>query len=218
MSRFLNELEARDLLSEYKIPMAKSFLIKEKDELAELNEMMDFPVVMKILSPDIQHKTEAGCVFVGVSGDETEGVYEQILVNAEAYDSLAVIDGILVQELAEKGLEIIVGLKRDPQFGPVIMVGTGGIYVEVFKDVAVRLVPLDREEARRMLEETKLCEIVRGARGMQYDEAELLETLLKISALVTDRPDIEEIDINPLFLYEKGKGVKGVDALIKISE
>jgi len=217
MSRFLNELEARDCLSEYQIPMAKSFLIRDKSEIAGLTAQMDFPVVMKILSADIRHKTEAGCVFVGVGAEETEAVYNQILANAKAYDSQAVIDGVLVQELAAKGMEVIAGMKKDPQFGPVIMVGTGGIYVEVFKDVAIRLVPLNKEEARKMLEETKLCEIIRGARGIEYDEAELISILLKLSDLAQNWPDIEEIDINPLFLYEKGRGAKGVDALIKIS-
>lgn len=218
MSRFLNELEARDLLAEYQIPMAKSFLIKDKSEIAELATRMNFPVVMKILSADIQHKTEAGCVFVGVAAEEVGQVYDQILSNAGTYDRQARIDGVLVQELAAKGLEVIVGMKKDPQFGAVIMVGTGGIYVEVFKDVAVRLTPLNREEAQRMLEETKLCEIIRGARGMQYDEEELISILLKLSDLTRHRPDVEEIDINPLFLYEKGIGAKGVDALIKITE
>lgn len=218
MSRFLNELEARDLLSEYDIPMAKSFLVKAKADLTGLKEQMDFPVVMKILSSDIQHKTEAGCVFVGVGEEDTEKVYEQILENAKSYDSQAKVDGVLIQELAAKGLEVIVGMNQDPQFGPVIMVGTGGIYVEVINDVAMRLMPLSRDEARRMLAETKLSKIIRGARGTEYDEEELIGILLKISKLVQERPDIEEIDINPLFLYDKGKGAKGVDALIKITD
>jgi len=218
MSRYLNELEARDLLAEYQIPMAKSILIRDKAEIADLKEKIDFPVVMKILSADIQHKTEAGCVFVKVAKEEAGQVYDQILGNAREYNSQARIDGVLVQELAAKGLEVIVGMKKDPQFGPVIMAGTGGIYVEVFKDVAVRLTPLSREEAQRMLEETKLCEIIRGARGMQYDEDKLVSILLKLSDLIHNRPDIEEVDINPLFLYEKGMGAKGVDALIKIAE
>lgn len=153
-----------------------------------------------------------------IASDEVGQVYDQILSNAGTYDRQARIDGVLVQELAAKGLEVIVGMKKDPQFGAVIMVGTGGIYVEVFKDVAVRLTPLNREEAQRMLEETKLCEIIRGARGMQYDEEELISILLKLSDLTRHRPDVEEIDINPLFLYEKGIGAKGVDALIKITE
>ncbi len=216
MSRFLNELEAKNLLSEYGVPMAKSCVVTTKEEMNNITETWEFPIVMKVLSSDIQHKTEAGCVFLGVEKEQVEEVYDKICMNAKNYAPDAVVDGILLQEMAEKGLEVIVGMKKDPQFGPIIMVGLGGIYVEIFKDVAIRLLPVNRAEIGRMLEETKLCRIIRGARGIQYDEEVLIETLLQISSLVMNEENIEEIDINPLFLYEKGKGAKGVDALMKV--
>ena len=179
---------------------------------------LEFPIVMKILSADIQHKTEAGCVFLGVEKEEVEEKYAQILENAKAYKADAAIDGVLIQEMAAEGLEVIVGMKKDPQFGPVIMTGSGGIYVEVFKDIALRLLPVDRKEAVKMIKETKLYQIITGARGTEYDMDALADCLLKVSELVGNQPSIEELDINPLFLYEKGKGAKGVDALIKITE
>ncbi|MHB1393030.1 MAG: acetate--CoA ligase family protein [Clostridia bacterium] len=217
MSTFLNELDANKLLSSFDIPMAKSFCCKVAEEALLVAEELKFPVVMKILSPDIQHKTEAGCVFIGISSKEqVEKTFELIMKNAKAYNPDAVIDGVLIQEMAEKGLEIIVGMKKDPQFGPVIMAGSGGIYVEVFKDIALRLLPIDRYEAERMLAETKAYQIINGARGKTYDIDKLIDVLLNVSRLIQENDSIEEIDINPFFIYEKGKGGKGVDALIKI--
>lgn len=218
MSRFLNELEARNLLFAHGVSMVKSIPVTSKTEVQVAASKMQFPIVMKILSADILHKTEAGCVFLKVEKENVEQVYDQILKNAAVYDANAKLDGVLLQEMAKPGLEVILGMKKDPQFGPVLMVGTGGIYVEVFQDVALRLLPLTHQEIRRMLSETKLYQIIQGARGMQYDEDALIDNLERVAALVKERPDIEEIDINPLFLYEKGNGAKGVDALIRIAK
>ncbi|MFV0362134.1 MAG: acetate--CoA ligase family protein [Suipraeoptans sp.] len=218
MSRVLNELDARNLLLDYGIPMVRSSVVKSESEISEYSKDMKFPIVMKILSADILHKTEAKCVFVGVSKDEVLSIYQKILVNARAYNENAKIDGVLMQEMASSGLEVIMGMKKDPQFGPVIMVGMGGIYVEVFKDVALRLLPLDRDEIVNMINETKLNRIIKGARGTKYDIDTLTDSLEKMTRLVEENPSIEEIDVNPLFLYEEGHGAKGVDALIKISD
>ena len=216
MSRYLNELDANRLLSGYGIPMAKSFLCRDEEDAAKSASELGYPVVMKILSSEILHKTDAGCVFIGVKNEkELRDAYKRILENARAYKADAVIDGILVQEMAEKGLEMIVGMKLDPQFGPVIMAGSGGIYVEVYKDITLRLLPIDRLEAVKMLKEIKIHKIISGLRGIVYDDEAIIDVLLKVSKLVMENPDIEEIDINPLFVYEKGRGAKGVDALIK---
>lgn len=216
MSRFLNELDANKLLSSYGVPMAKSFVCKEAKEVEAVVKEIEFPIVMKILSADILHKTEAGCVFVGVKDvEEAIKTFDAIIKNAKAYKADAAIDGILLQEMAQKGAEVIIGMKKDPQFGPVIMVGSGGIYVEVFKDIALRLAPITRRDAEEMLAETKMNKIIQGARGVVYDKETLLDILLKVSKLVEENGAIEEIDINPLFLYEKG--AKGVDALIKMA-
>lgn len=217
MCRFLNEIEASKLLSSWGISMAESRACITKEEAVKEAEKMKFPIVMKILSPDIQHKTDAGCVFLGIDSiGKVKESFDKIISNAKAYNSDAKIDGILIQEMAEKGLEVIIGMKKDPQFGPVIMVGMGGIYVEVFKDISLRLIPLSYYDAENMIKETKLYKVIQGARGIKYDMEYLIETILKLSELVQSNDEIEEIDINPFFLYEKGKGGKGVDALIKV--
>ncbi len=216
MSRFLNEFDAKNLLAEYGVPMVKSRVAHTKEEAEKITDEIKFPAVMKVLSADIQHKTEAGCVFLGVEKDKANEIFDKICDNARTYAPEAVIDGILIQEMADSSLEVIVGMKKDPQFGPVLMVGLGGIYVEVFQDVSLRLLPIDRQEVQRMLEETRLYKIIKGARGTRYDEETLIDVLLSISKMSLEQPDIEEIDINPLFLYEEGKGAKGVDALIRM--
>ncbi|SKC36053.1 acetate--CoA ligase family protein [Maledivibacter halophilus] len=217
MSRFLNELDGKNLLSQYDIPMAKGFLSKTVDEAKEIAKKLKFPVVMKILSSDILHKTEAGCVFTNVkTEDELVEIFDKILYNAKFYKTDAKIDGILIQEMVPVGLEVIIGMKKDPQFGPVIMVGSGGVYVEVFKDISLRLLPITKLDANKMLAETKLFEIIKGVRGTVYDKEALINILLKVSKLIIENSTIEEIDINPIFLYEEGKGAKGVDALIKL--
>ena len=219
MSKFLNELQGNELLSSYNIPMAKSTLCKNSDEVNRCIEEFEFPIVMKILSSDIIHKTEAKCVFVGVKNEnEAKQTFNTIIDNAKAYKADAIIQGVLIQEMAQKGLEVIIGMKTDPQFGPVIMVGTGGIYVEVFNDISLRILPISKYDAYEMLKETKLYEIINGARGTIYDIETLIDALLKLSKLIEENPNMQEIDINPFFLYEKGKGGKGVDALISISE
>ncbi|HWQ78288.1 MAG TPA: acetate--CoA ligase family protein [Anaerovoracaceae bacterium] len=218
MSRFLNELEASRLLSEAGIDMAGCRVAAGVSEAEAIAETIGFPVVMKVLSADIQHKTDAGCVFIGVENkQDVVKTYETIMGNAKKHAPAAHIDGVLIQEMAASGLEIIAGLKRDPQFGPVILVGMGGIYVEVFHDVSMRLIPVSRDDIEEMLKETKVIKLIEGARGKVYDKAALIDALLRLSELAVKRTDIEEIDINPLFLYEEGKGLKGVDALIRIS-
>lgn len=217
MKKFLNELEAGNMLSSYGIPMTKSIACKTIDEALKEASKLKFPLVMKILSPDIQHKTDAGCVILNVKNiEELEKNFIIITNNAKEYDSNAKIDGILMQEMAPKGLEVIIGMKKDPQFGPVVMVGMGGIYVEVFKDVSLRLIPVKSYDVEEMIKETKLYKIIQGARGIKYDMECLVNVILRLSKMVEKQSEIQEIDINPFFLYGEGKGGKGVDALIKI--
>jgi succinyl-CoA synthetase beta subunit len=218
MSRFLNEVEASELLTSYDISMIGNKVCTRLEDVANAIKDLNFPLVMKVLSPDIQHKTDAGCVFLNINSlEDAKEKFNLILKNAKKYNTNAKIDGVLIQEMAEKGLEVIVGMKRDPQFGPVIMTGMGGIYVEVFKDISFRLVPLTSYDAEEMIKDTRLYQIIEGARGTRYDFEALKNTIIKLSRLVEQNGNIEEIDINPFFLYETGKGGKGVDALIKLA-
>ncbi|MGJ0845653.1 acetate--CoA ligase family protein [Tissierella praeacuta] len=217
--RNLNELEANQLLSSIGISMAKTVLCTSSDETLKVAEEIGFPVVLKILSPDILHKTEAGCVKVGIgNNDDLVKGYEEIINNAKNYNPHANIKGVILQKMLPKGLELIFGISKDPQFGYTIMFGMGGIYVEVYQDIALRLVPINKEEALKMIDETKISKILKGARGKQYDINEVVDILLKLSDLVVNRPEIEEVDINPFILYEKGVAGSGADALITLEQ
>jgi len=215
MNRFMNELEAGQLLSAVGVHMVKSCLCQTVEEAEAHAAELPFPIVMKVLSSDILHKTDASCVYIGVA-DTAEMIetWHLIMKNAKSYAPQAMIEGILLQEMAPKGLEVIVGMKRDPQFGPVLLAGLGGIYVEIYNDVSMRLIPVSRTDVENMFRETSLDQILNGARGRTYDREALIEVFLHISDYLTEHPEIIELEINPLFVYEQHKGVMGVDALI----
>lgn len=214
----LNEYQASQIMDYCGIKMAKSIVCKNYEELLKAEESLKYPVVLKILSSDILHKTDAGCVKIDIkTKEDLRESYNEVMENARNFNPSASIDGVLVQEMVEQGLELIIGMKKDSQFGPVVMFGLGGIYVEVFQDIALRLLPVDRFDAVEMIKETKIYQVIKGARGKEYDFEAVVDTLLKISDLVEQNEEIEEIDLNPFFLYEKGKGGKAVDALISLS-
>jgi 4-hydroxybutyryl-CoA synthetase (ADP-forming) len=175
---------------------------------------------MKIASPDIIHKSDAGGVKVGLKNDdEVKNAYKTILANARNYKSDAKIMGVLVQEMVKGGKETIIGAKQDPKFGPLVMFGMGGIYVEVLKDVVFRLAPINGFEASNMVESVKTSKILRGVRGEKASDINaLVECLQRLSQLVTDFPEITEFDMNPLLVMEEGKGCKSVDVRIGLKD
>ncbi len=214
----LTEFQASQLMNEYGIPMAKSKITGNITEALEAASELKYPVVLKIISPDILHKTDADCVKIGVSNEhELKEAYYNILNNAKTYKPEAAIDGVLVQEMVPQGIELILGVKKDPQFEHVIIFGLGGIYVEVFKDISLRLIPITEVDAEEMVNETRIGEIIKGARNTEYDLNTIISVLMNLSKLVTEIQDINQIDINPFFLYKKGKGGKGADALLTLS-
>ncbi|HHZ01131.1 MAG TPA: acetyl-CoA synthetase [Tissierellia bacterium] len=215
----MDEYEGNRLLSQYDIPMAETVLCNDVDQALEAAEGMGYPVVMKIVSPDILHKTEAGCVRIGIrDASELREAYETIIQNAQQYKADAEIRGVLVQEMLNPGLELIFGVKKDPQFGHVILFGAGGIYVEIIRDISLRLVPIKVRDAVKMIDETMLSTIFAGARGKKYSKDTVVTILMALSRIVQEHPMIEEIDINPFILYEDGKISKGVDAVVVIAE
>lgn len=214
---YLNEYDSSKLIGEAGINMAKSFVCHSVEETCKKAEILGYPVVMKILSSDIIHKTDAGCVKIGLlSKEEVHGAYGQMIRNARTYKPDAKLDGILVCEMVSKGLETIIGVKKDPQFGSFIMFGFGGIYVEVFEDISFRLIPFEKEDVIKMIEETLVSKVIKGSRGLEYDMDSLVEAIVNVGSLVENNPNIEEIEINPFYLYEKGLGGKGIDALVKV--
>jgi acetyltransferase len=179
-----------------------------------------YPLVMKIVSPDILHKTDVGGVRVGIeNARQVKDAFFEITSKSRQYLSSATILGVSIQEMVAGGKEVILGVTKDPQFGPLIMFGMGGIYVEVLQDVSFRIAPLSVEDADEMIREIHSFPLLKGVRGEQpTDLAALKEYLLRLSQLVTDFPDIVELDINPLIVKAEGEGAFAADARITLEE
>jgi acetyl-CoA synthetase (ADP-forming) len=213
----LFEFEAKELLSSVGIPVTKSVLATTVEEAVNQAKKIGFPIVCKIVSPDILHKSDAGGVKVGIKTlDETDKVFAEIISNAKRYKSDATITGVLIQEMAPQGREVIVGAIRDPQFGPALMFGLGGIFVEVLKDVAFRIAPLSEYDAKNMIKEIKGYPLLKGVRGESpIDEQALVKILLGVSKIVSSNSEISELDLNPVFAYEKGAIVADARVLLE---
>jgi len=206
------EAEAFKVLKAYGIPVPAYGIAKTAEEAFEIANGVGYPVAMKIVSPDIIHKTDVGCVKLGVEREEVEPTFFEILYRAEKYTSPRRIEGVLVQQMIEGGKEVIVGMKRDTHFGPLIMFGLGGIYVEVFKDVSFGIAPLSRKDATEMIKSVKAYRILKGVRGeMGSDIDSLVDVLLRVSQLSMDFPEILEADLNPIKVFEHGKGCYVID-------
>jgi len=215
---FLFEHEAKELCGLYGLPVTKGKVATSENEGVEEAKKMGFPVVLKIVSPQILHKSDVGGVVLNVKDEsEVREAYGRIMSNVKAKQPDAHIEGIFVQEMAPSSTEVIVGANKDPAFGYTIMFGLGGIFVEVLKDVSFRLVPITKLDAEEMIHEIKSYRILEGARGMpKADESALVDILLSTSKMLMDCPQISELDMNPILIYEKG--AKVVDARIILEE
>ncbi|HKU33608.1 MAG TPA: 4-hydroxybutyrate--CoA ligase [Candidatus Nitrosotalea sp.] len=215
----LLEEEGQEVLKAYGVPLPKSILATKDREAAAAAKKIGYPVVMKIASPQIIHKSDAGGVKVGLkTPQEVKKAFKEIIKNAKKYDKKATIKGVLVQEMIKSGKETIVGSKQEPGFGPVVMFGMGGIYVEVLKDVTFRIAPVTNAEAEEMISTIKTNKLLQGVRGEKpSDTQKLSECIQKISQLVTDFDEIKELDLNPVLVFEKGKGCKVVDVRIGLA-
>lgn len=213
----LNEIEAKELLQEAGIPVTTTVLAKTRQEAKTQAERVGYPVVLKIVSPDIAHKSDVGGVKVGlVDGAAVDAAFEEIVASAKKAVPNANITGVAVQNMAPEGTEVIVGMTTDPQFGPVMMFGLGGIMVEVLKDVSFRIVPLTERDAAQMIDEIKGHAVLEGVRGQPpVDKAALCDAILKVAAFVEQHPEVQELDLNPMFAY--ADGAIAVDARIIVS-
>jgi len=199
------------------LPVTDTQLSKSEDEAVALAKKVGFPVVMKIVSPDILHKSDAGGVKVNIKDEEgVRTAFKTIMTNAKAYKSDANIHGVAIQEMAPMGTEVIMGSVNDPTFGPTMMFGLGGIFVEVLKDVTFRVAPIAEDQAFEMLSEIRAAPILTGVRGeAPRDRKALADTIVKYSTMILDLQDeVSETDANPVLVYEDGKGLKVVDARI----
>jgi acyl-CoA synthetase (NDP forming) len=214
----LTEIEAKQVCSEASIGTTGTVLASSQKEAFALSEKIGFPVVLKVASPDITHKTDAGGVKVGLKNRaEVRQAYREIMASVRSKYPEAKIDGVSVQGMARPGIEIIIGMFKDPQFGPVIMFGLGGIFVEVLKDVSFRIIPIVRRDAAEMIAEIKGYALLQGYRGHEPAHITSLEDmLLKVSDFVERTPGIKEIDLNPVFAYKDS--AVAVDARIVLEE
>ncbi|RJR50752.1 MAG: CoA-binding protein [Desulfobacteraceae bacterium] len=216
---FMTEQEAHELLRCYGFPLLRSLLVKEVSEIGPAVEEIGFPLAMKLDSPDILHKSDAGGVRLRIrSAAEAERVFQEIIDNAKRYRPNAVIRGILFQEMAREGVEVILGSTKDPKFGPICMFGLGGIFVEALKDVSFRLAPMWDTSAENMIKSIKAYKVLRGIRGRPPADVKAAKLcILRLSAMVSNHPEIAELDINPLILYPEGEGCVVADARIVLS-
>ena len=209
----LLEEEGQRVLRAYGLPLPESRLAESRGAAVRAAKGMGYPVVMKIASPQIIHKSDAGGVRVGLGSDaEVKAAYDEITGNARRYRPGAEIAGVMVVKMVRGGTEVIVGSKREPGMGPVVMFGMGGIYVEVLKDVTFRLAPVTRAEASSMVSSIRTGRILEGVRGQAAsDTAALVDCMQRVSQLVTDFEDVSELDMNPVVVLEKGRGCRVLD-------
>ena len=212
--KFLLEPEAKSVCVKYDIPVTRFYVAKNETEAVKFAGDIGFPVVLKIVSPDIIHKSDVGGVVVGLkTADEVRSAYQQIMRNVKKHKADTKIVGVLVQEMAPPSTEVIVGAVKDPQFGPALMFGLGGIFVEVLRDVAFRIAPISEDEAREMIGEIKAYPLLKGYRGLPPADIDaIVKILVNTSRLVMEHQEIKELDLNPIMVYEKG--AKTVDARI----
>jgi len=213
----LTEHEGKELLAKYRIPVTEEAVASSEEEAAAIGSKIGYPLAVKVDSPDIMHKTEAGALKLFINNEqELREAFNEVLANSKAYKPDAIINGALVQEMVQDGTEVIVGINNDPQFGPVVVFGLGGIFVEILKDVSMRVAPFGYEDALDMIKEIKGYGVLAGARGQaRKDISALAEVLVRVSEMAVQfEEEIQELDINPLLVLDEGKGVKVADALV----
>ncbi len=211
---FLLEPEAKKICMEYGIPVTKFEVATNEEEAAKFAEEIGYPVVMKVVSADILHKSDMGGVILNIKDEnDVRSAYRRILANVSSRNPNAKVVGILIEEMASPSVEVIVGAIKDPQFSSTLMFGLGGVFVEILKDVTFRVAPINEHDAREMIAELKAYPILKGYRGQPPADVEaIVNILLNVSKLVTDYPEIKELDLNPVKVYEKG--ARTVDARI----
>jgi len=210
----LTEIESKELLKETGISVGDTKLATSREEAISISRQFGFPVVLKIASPDVVHKSDAGGVKLGLKTSKQVGrAYDDILAAINQKHPQAMIQGVSVQRMARPGVEVIIGMSKDAQFGPVLMFGLGGILVEILKDVSFRIVPLTKRDAGEMIREIKGYPLLEGYRGQEpVDVPNLEEWLVKVSDFVEQNPEVKEIDLNPILAYSSG--ALAVDARI----
>jgi acetyltransferase len=218
--QYLTQAECRPLLECYKLPLLKSGIATSAEEAAKIVASFGVPVVMKVMSADVVHKFDAGGVLLNIQGaEEATAAYKKIHENVKKAVPNATIQGILIEEMARKGVEVILGASRDARFGPLMMFGLGGTLVEVLKDVAFRLAPMWHISAENMVRQIRSFKVLDGFRGTQpSDINSIVDTMLRLSAMVCNHPEISELDINPLIVHANGQGSSVADSRVMLRQ
>jgi acetyl-CoA synthetase (ADP-forming) len=212
-NRHILGLEAFDILKAYGIPVVKTAFAKTVEEAISVAKEIGYPLVMKIVSPQISHKSDIGGIRLSLQNvAEVKAAYQDLMESISTKLPDASLEGVQLQPMLSGGREVIIGMVRDPTFGPMLMFGLGGVYVEILKDVRFEITPVDEREARKMITGIKTYPLLAGIRGAKpSDIGALVDTILRVSRLVCDFPEIEEFEINPAMVFEEGKGVLAVD-------
>jgi acyl-CoA synthetase (NDP forming) len=216
--RLLNEVESKEMLTAAGIEVVDAKAARTREEAVALAREAGLPVALKVLSPDVAHKTDVGGVRLNLAGEgEVAAAFDEIMAAVAAAQPSAKIDGVSVQRMAPPGVEVIIGVNADPQFGPVLMFGLGGVLVEVLEDIAFRIVPIEPRDPREMIREIKGFKLLEGYRGQLPADIAALESLLvSVSEFVETHPEVVELDLNPVFAYPDG--AVAVDARIVLAE
>ncbi len=214
----LTEIESKELMREAGIDVVQTRLATTREEAINLGKELGFPVVLKIASPDVVHKSDSGGVRLKLqTAQEVGQAFDEIIAAVRQHQPAARTEGATVQKMAKPGVEVIIGMSKDAQFGPVIMFGLGGAWAELIKDVSLRIAPLNKRDAAQMVREIKGYPLLSGYRGQPpVDVAKLEEFLLKISAFAMENPEVKELDLNPVFAYPDG--AVAVDARIILED
>jgi len=212
----LGEALTRPLLAAYGIPQVEGGFAGTAWQAAEIADRIGYPVVMKIVSPQLLHKSDVGGIKLNLADHAAvENAYHNIMKEIGTLRPDAHLEGVMVEKMAPRGQEVIIGMKRDPGFGPLMMFGLGGIYVELFKDVAFRVAPLSAEEARRMITDTRAGRLLTGFRGQPPADLDaVVDVICRLSQLALDFPQIEEVEVNPLLVFAEGKGALALDGRV----
>lgn len=213
----LLEPEAKELCSLYGLPIPRHKVASSLEEAVRAAEDIGFPVVMKIVSKDIIHKSDAGCVLLNVnSKEEVKNAFKTIIDNALKFNPKAEIRGVLVEEMLPKGLEVAVGAFRDAEFGPTVMFGLGGIFIEVLKDVTFRVAPITEDEAYEMIREIKGYSILSGYRGQKpADVDSIVEIITGVSRLIIENEEVNQLDLNPIIVWVRGAKIADARIILK---
>ncbi len=214
----LLETEAKAICADYQMPIPLFELAKSAEEASNAAQRLGYPIVLKIVSQDILHKTEAGGVLLDIRNSaEVRDGFIRIMENAKKHSSKAKLEGVLVQKMVPQGTEVIIGGLMDPQFGQTLMFGLGGVFVEILKDVTLRIAPITEQDAREMIREIKAYPILKGYRGQPpVDEDAIVDILLKASDLTMENPQINQMDLNPVMVYDKGSSIVDARMILRL--